>query len=355
MDSDVSAQTGRGRAGGTGVSSAPVFRGGPGAAMDPDGWSGEKAPATAGIADLSLRQLFSFQAVATVGSFHGAADELDYTQSAVSQHIAALEAVLGVRLLERSRGRRTVEVTEAGQLLLRHVDAISDRVRAATADLDAYAAGALGTLRIGTYQSAGARVLPAVLRRFAEAWPDVEVQLTESGSDRRLLELVEPGGLDMAFGILPLPDGPFEMVELLRDPYVLVAQATSPFADLASYPPLLRIAELPLIGYRTCVSTDVAETDLRRAGGDPRFVFRSDDNGTVQAMAGAGVGVALVPLLAVDATDPSIAIVHTDLSPRRMALAWHRDRYRSPAARAFVEIAVAVAAELQRTFPVPVA
>ena len=308
-----------------------------------------------GLADLSLRQLFSFRAVATVGSFHGAADDLDYTQSAVSQHVAALEAVLGVRLLERSRGRRTVKVTEAGRLLLRHVDAISDRVRAATADLDAYAAGALGTLRIGTYQSAGARVLPAVLQRFAEAWPDVEVQLTESGTDARLLELVEPGELDMAFGIMPLPDGPFDTVEILHDPYVLVARAASPQADMAPYPSLRRIAELPLIGYRSCSSTDVAEADLRRAGGDPRFVFRSDDNGTVQAMAGAGVGVALAPLLAVDAADPSITVIPTGLSPRRMVLAWHRDRYRSPAARAFAEIAVAVGAELQRTFPVPAA
>jgi DNA-binding transcriptional LysR family regulator len=323
-----------------------------GASGRPAVLSGGRGLAVGGLTDLSLRQLFSFRAVATIGSFHGAAAELDYTQSAVSQHVAALEAVLGVRLLERSRGRRTVEVTEAGRLLLRHVDAISDRVRAATADLDAYAAGALGTLRIGTYQSAGARVLPTVLQRFAEAWPDVDVQLTESGSDRWLLELVEAGELDLAFGILPLPDGPFDAVVLLRDPYMLVAQATSPFADLVPCPPLLRIAELPLIGYRSCVSTDVAEADLRRAGGEPRFVFRSDDNGTVQAMAGAGVGVALVPLLAVDAADPSIAIIPTDLRPRGMALAWHRDRYRSPAGRAFVDIAVAVGAELQRTFPI---
>ena len=75
-------------------------------------------------------------------------------------------------------------------------------------------------------------------------------------------------------------------------------------------------------------------------------MFRSEDNGTVQAMAGAGLGSALVPLLAVDTSDPLIAILPTSLEPRRIALMWHRDRYRSPASREFVEIAQAVCAEL---------
>src|SRR6476646_3352929 len=65
------------------------------------------------LSDLSLRQLLSFRAVADEGSFHGAADALDYTQSAISQHVMGLEAALGVRLFDRGRGRRTVELTEA--------------------------------------------------------------------------------------------------------------------------------------------------------------------------------------------------------------------------------------------------
>src|SRR5512147_926614 len=73
------------------------------------------------LSDLSLRQLLSFRAVADEGSFHGAADALDYTQSAVSQHVMGLESALGVRLFDRSRGRRTIALTEAGELLLRHV------------------------------------------------------------------------------------------------------------------------------------------------------------------------------------------------------------------------------------------
>src|SRR6478609_3336996 len=144
------------------------------------------------LSDVSLRQLLSFRAVADEGSFHGAADALDYTQSAVSQHVMALEGALGVRLFDRSRGRRTVVLTEAGRLLLGHVETITDRLQAARADLIAYAAGETGTLRVGVYQSVGTRILPAIIGRFAESWPGVEVQLREAASDDGLMDLVEP-------------------------------------------------------------------------------------------------------------------------------------------------------------------
>jgi DNA-binding transcriptional LysR family regulator len=298
------------------------------------------------LSDLSLRQLLSFRAVADEGSFHGAADALDYTQSAVSQHVMGLEAALGVRLFDRGRGRRTVELTEAGRLLLRHVETITDRLQAARADLIAYAAGETGTLRVGVYQSVGTKVLPAIIGRFAEAWPGVEVQLSEAASDEGLMDMVEPGKLDLTFGVLPLPDGPFDGVELLHDPFVLVTAAASPLAAFEGVPTLQLIGEQRLIGFRSCRSTKWVESQLRASGSEPNFVFRSEDNGTVQAMASAGLGTAIVPLMAVDRSDPTIAIIPTDLEPRRIALMWHRDRYRSPAARAFVDIALEACAVL---------
>ena len=303
------------------------------------------------LSDVSLRQLLSFRAVATERSFHGAADALDYTQSAISQHVMALEGALGVRLFDRSRGRRTVELTEAGRLLLGHVETIADRLQAARADLLAYAAGETGTLRVGVYQSVGTRILPAIIGRFSQAWPAVEVQLREAASDEGLMELVEPGLLDLTFGVLPVPDGPFDGVELLRDPFVLVVPVASPLAALRTVPSLQLLGEQRLIGFRSCRSTKWVEQQIRAAGMEPNFVFRSEDNGTVQAMAGAGLGSALVPLLAVDTADPLVAVIPTDLEPRRIALMWHRDRYRSPAARAFVEIAQEVCASLAVGFP----
>jgi DNA-binding transcriptional LysR family regulator len=299
------------------------------------------------LSDLSLRQLLSFRAVADEGSFHGAADKLDYTQSAVSQHVAALEASLGVRLFERSRGRRSIALTEAGTLLLRHVVSITDRLQAARADLMAYAAGETGTLRVGVYQSVGTRILPTIIARFAEAWPNVEVRLTEASSDEGLLDLIEPGILDVSFGALPLPDGPFEAVELVEDPFVAVVAAGSlQAATWAANPPLTELGAQRLIGFRACRSTAWVEGQLRAAGADPQFVFRSEDNGTVQAMAGAGLGIALVPLLAVDTEDATVRVIPTNLTPRKIAVIRHRDRYRSPASDAFVEMARAVCADL---------
>jgi DNA-binding transcriptional LysR family regulator len=251
-------------------------------------------------------------------------------------------------------------VTEAGELLLRHVRTITDRLQAARADLAAYAAGETGTLRVGIYQSVGARILPAIIGRFAEEWPRVNVQLFEAASDQGLLEFVEPGRLDVSFGVLPLPPGPFEAVELLSDPFVLVTAARSPLAATTGLPSLRLIAEQRLIGFRSCRSTRWAEEYLRERGEQPNFVFRSEDNGTVQAMAGAGLGAALVPFLAVDPTDPAVTVIPTDLPARRIALIWHADRYRSPASRAFVEISKAVCAEfgtslaaVRRTSPSP--
>ena len=147
--------------------------------------------------------------------------------------------------------------------------------------------------------------------------------------------------------MLPLQEGPFEAVELLHDPFVLVTAAESPLAGLAGMPSMQLIGEQRLIGFRSCRSTRWVEDHMRARGAEPNFVFRSEDNGTVQAMVGAGLGTALVPLLAVDTTDPAVRIIATDLPARRIALIWHRDRYRSPAAKAFAEIALEVAAGIR--------
>jgi DNA-binding transcriptional LysR family regulator len=133
---------------------------------------------------------------------------------------------------------------------------------------------------------------------------------------------------------------------VMVDPYVLMVEAASPLADTAVT--LRRIAEQPLIGYRQCRSARLVEEHLRARGLEPRVVFRSDDNGTVQGLVRAGVGAALVPGLSADRNDDGVAVidVQSKLPPRLIAMAWHRDRYRSAAARAFVETAKAVCDEL---------
>ena len=303
--------------------------------MEPDRWLG-----------VELRHLAALQAVAEEGSFGRAAIRLGYTQSAVSQQIATLERLVGQRLVERPGGPRPISITQAGTVLLRHADGIVARLRAAQADLAALEDGTAGSLCIGTYQSVGARVLPEVMLRFGIAYPQVDVQLSES-EDGALLRQVEAGEIDLTFIQLPVADGPFEAIELLRDPHVLVVQAGSPLAS-GPAPSLREVGEQPLISYRTCHSGNQLESHLRLRGLAPDVVFRSDDNGTMQGMVAAGVGVALMPMLAVDAADPRTRVVDMSgkVPPRLIGIAWHRDRVQSAAASAFVELAAQVCAEL---------
>lgn len=305
--------------------------------MRADGWLG-----------VELRHLAALQAVAEEESFGRAAERLGYTQSAVSQQIQALERIVDQRLVERPGGPRRVSLTEAGELLLRHAAGIVAQLQAAQADLAAFAEGSAGTLRVGTYQSVGARVLPRLLREFTEAWPSVSVQLTEWSDDGHLLSLVERGELDFSFVMLPVEEGPFEPVELMLDPHVLVVPADSELARRPKPPSLREVAGMPLIGNRLCRSVHQVETRLRDAGVEPQIVFRSDDNGTIQGLVAAGVGVALVPLLTVDTGHEGTAVLGlADVPPRRIGIAWHRDRYRSPAARAFVDLARDVCARVE--------
>ena len=295
---------------------------------------------------VELRHLAALQAVAEEGSFGRAATRLGYTQSAVSQQIATLERLVGERLVERPGGPRPVSLTEAGTVLLRHADGIVARLRAAQADMQALQDGTAGSLRVGTYQSVGARVLPEVMLRFSAAHPQVDVQLSES-EDGALLRQVEGGDLDLTFIQLPLPEGPYEAIELLRDPHMLVVPASSPLAS--GPPPSLReVAEMPLISYRTCTSGSQVESQLRMRESAPDVVFRSDDNGTMQGMVAAGVGVALMPLLAVDLADPRTRALDMSgkLPPRLIGIAWHRDRVQSVAARSFIDLAGDVCAEI---------
>jgi DNA-binding transcriptional LysR family regulator len=296
--------------------------------MEPDSWLG-----------VEVRHFAALQALADEGSFGRAATRLGYTQSAISQQIATLERIVGERLVERPGGPRPVSLTEAGRLLLRHAESIIARLQAAQADLHALRAGEAGTLRVGTFQSAGARVLPEIMRLFTQQWPQIEVMLEELEDDA-IAHAVERGKIDVGFVLLPVGDLPLDTVELLRDPYVLIVPVDSPLADVA--PSLAELRDVPLVGFRDCSAVAPIEAAFRAEGIDPKWTFRSNDNPTVQALVAAGIGVAVMPRLTVDTTDPRITVVDLGhaVPPRIVAIAQHRDRYSSPAARAFVESAL---------------
>jgi DNA-binding transcriptional LysR family regulator len=127
----------------------------------------------------------------------------------------------------------------------------------------------------------------------------------------------------------------------MRDPWVILVPADSPLAEREERIPLREIAELPLIGSRLCRSREQVGAHFRARGLDLRYVFHSDENNTIHGLVAAGAGVALLPRLAVDVNDERVRAIELGpkVPPRVIGLAWHRDRYRSPAAEAFAELA----------------
>ena len=296
-----------------------------------------------------MRHLVALDAVARHRSFQRAADDLGYTQSAISQQVAALERVVGQRVFRRTTGPGRVELTEAGQLLLTHAQAVLARLEAASADVRALAGGTAGELRVGAYQSVATRLLPVLLARFRADWPRIEVVLTESGSHDEIDALVERGALDLAFTTPPVArDELFGYVELLSDPYLLVVAAGHELAREGDPIALERLAELDLVAYRVCRAHAQVERHLRERGIEPRVVLRAEDNHLLQGLAAQGVGATIMPLLAIDLERPdTIALdLRGQVPDRRIGLLWHRDRFRSPAAAAFVALARQHGAEL---------
>lgn len=281
------------------------------------------------------------------GTFSGAAGELGYTQSAVSQQIAALERSVGAALFDRPGGPRHVRLTSLGEVLVGHARAVVARLHAAQADVAAVLAGEQGELKVGTMQSIGTKVLPRLLRRYREERPGIALVPQEIWDLTELAEAVEDGRFDLSFAPLPLPEGPLAVRRVLDDPFVLLAPADAPEAGSESVT-LRAAARLPLIGFSDPQEFDALLRPLRTTGVEPSFVFRSNDNPTIQGFVAAGLGYALMPRLTVDEDDPQVAVVPavTGLPPRNLAVIWHADRQLTREAERFVDLAAEVCAEV---------
>jgi DNA-binding transcriptional LysR family regulator len=297
---------------------------------------------------LEIRHLLALVAVVETGTFSGAGEQLGYTQSAVSQQVGVLERIVGTPLFERPGGRRPVRLTAAGEMLLTHARAVLARVSAAGADLRALASGERGTLRVGTLPSVGTKILPGLVRTFRAEWPDVEIVLRESRDCADLIHAVESGDIDVTFiDIGPHETGPLQVRRLLDDPMVLVAPSGAPEAGWRAAS-IDDIAHLPIIGTRNPGCRQIIDDAFRHAAVLPTYVFRSDDNPTIQGLIGSGLAYAVLPLLTVDENDPHVAVVPIRPAPppRRLGIAWHPDRTPPKVLLPFVEAAAGICRNL---------
>ena len=258
---------------------------------------------------LEVRHLQALRAIAREGSFGRAALELGYTQSAISQQIAALERIVGQKLVQRPKGRSPVSLTEAGRVILRHAEAIIEQAQAARADLEALRRGAI--LRVGTFQSTSMRVVPNAIATLAARMPDAQVELHEAQGDHELLRLIETGELDVTFCVLPALNGPFITVELLVDPIALVVGVEHPLAAKHGIE-ATDLDGLQMIGFHNCRDEQRIEAHLMGLKIVPRVVTRLDDNGAIQGLAAAGIGAALMPRMTIDAADARVRVFDLD-------------------------------------------
>ena len=276
------------------------------------------------------------------GSFSSAADALSYTQSAVSQAIARLEAETGTALVIRDR--RGVRPTAAGATLAEHAEKIFVQIEAAEADLAAVMGVRGGRLRIASFPSAGATLIPLAVAIFRRGHPDVTLTLAE-GEPEDVTPRLRAGEFDLALlftfpGVADGLDPGLRTIGLLQDPMYVALSADHPLANKRS----LRLGDLQDEEWiQTSASSPGARHVVRlclAAGFEPRVSFESDDYETVQGLVAAAVGVALVPRLALTRLHPGIVV--RELSPRapvrKVVAATMRGPAVAPAARTMLRI-----------------
>jgi DNA-binding transcriptional LysR family regulator len=258
----------------------------------------------------------------------------------VSQQIARLEAVMGQSLFRRPGGPKPVELTAAGDLLLPRVDGLIAGLRSIERDFDGLAEGTIGRLSVGTFQSVSVRLLPAVIGALNAERPDLQIELLESASSEVLRQALAEYELDLTFWVEDDEEWEgFERIPLFEDEFVVVASVDG---ARDSYGPR-ELADLPMIGQHLSDQCQGRiDTGLRGYGVEPRYVFRSGDNSAVQAMVRAGQGVAVMPMLAIDTSDPAVVLrpLEPPLKPRVVVIVTRPGEERSAAADRFIELSL---------------
>jgi DNA-binding transcriptional LysR family regulator len=298
------------------------------------------------LRDLELRHLAALDAVATEGTFGRAAARLGYTQSAISQQIAALERLVGGALFDRPGGPRPVELTPLGKLVLGHAREIIARVDSTGDAVDRFLCGDVGRIDIGTFQSVSNVLLPAIVQRLRLDHPQVDIRLLEYEDHDAGTDAVLSGQLDVSFTV-GHRSGELESLLLLDDPFVLVTRQ----GELPDGPyPTAELDGVPLVGYPPNACQEDVDGGLRACGAEPMYVFRTYDNGALVAMVQAGMGWAVMPMMAINTRDPDIALhsLQPPIAPRQICLVWRRDRTLSPVATRMVDLAVDVAASIRQ-------
>jgi DNA-binding transcriptional LysR family regulator len=297
---------------------------------------------------LDVRRMRVLREVALKGSFSAAAESLSFTQSAVSQQIAALEREAGAVLVERSA--RGVRLTDAGEAVVRHAEGILARIAEAEAELEAIAGLRGGRLRMGTFESVAGTVMPLAIARFAELHPAVDLSMSLMEPEDSLAAL-RGGDVDIGMTVGASKPGDIEGEgvihhHLLEDPMYVVLPQNHPLAHKRGIR-LSDLADEPWIGGApNCECNRMITNACMRFGFDPRIAFETDDYSAVQGFVAAGVGVSLIAELGLRTVRDDIVVRSLGRdTPVRQIYATTLKGYRSPATVAMIELLRDVGAE----------
>jgi DNA-binding transcriptional LysR family regulator len=298
---------------------------------------------------LDVRRLRVLCELFRTGSFSAAGQALRITQSAASQHIAALEREVGLPLVER--GTRPVALTEAGFALVRHATGIFARLERAEQEVDEIAGRRAGSLRFGTFPTALATIMPPTFASFRRRYPDVSLVVVDDHLPR-LLPRLTAQELDLALiyehdGLTDTAARDLDRTPLFDDVYRAVLPADHHLARRRRLA-LTDLRNDPWIGgAATSAWYRITIDACRRAGFIPRADFASDDHIAVQALVAAGLGVSVIPGLALVHPLPGLVIreLASGAPVRRISAARPRDGYNgSPVMAMLASLKAAAAA-----------
>jgi DNA-binding transcriptional LysR family regulator len=291
---------------------------------------------------LDVRRLRVLAEVAAEGSFSAAGHALTLTQSAVSQHVAALEREVGQTLVVR--GTRPLDLTEAGHALVRHATGIFARLDGAEQELAEIAHRRHGRLRFGAFPTALATIVPPAFARFRRHHPNVTLAVVDEHL-QRLVPRLEAGELDLALiydhpTLTDIAERDVERIPLLDDPFHVVLAAGHPLARLRRPLELGDLSRESWVGGAPNSSWfRIVGDACRRASFTPRIAYASDDPVAVQALVAAGLAVSVIPGLAVAHPLPGVEVraLRSDAPVRHISAARPRDAYHGRAVSAMID------------------
>jgi DNA-binding transcriptional LysR family regulator len=244
------------------------------------------------------RQLKFFVAVAEELHFTRASVRLRIAQPHLSQEIRRLEREIGVELFKRTK--RSVALTPAGHIFLRHVRLVLDGTVEAVHSAQRASRGEIGRIRVGFVSVAAIYVIPKAIARFRSAYPDVEVLLKEVSSDEGL-EAVRIGQLDLCLLHPPrTPDAAVDIETIWSEPMVVALPPKHPLAEMKRIGLQRLKQDTWVIPQREIASRlhDEVIAACTIAGFEPRVAQRTTRMTTTISMVASGIGVALLPITA---------------------------------------------------------